>query len=300
MAAERGFYRSILDNLYDGVYFVDAEGRITYWNEGAERISGYAREQVRGKRCSDNLLMHVSEDGTALCLADCPVKATLLDGKLREAEVYLQHADGYRVPVLARVTPMLDSDARIVGCVEVFSDNTVLSEARRQLGELERETVTDALTSVWNRRYIEARLKGLLFQAQQFRSPLGVMFIDVDHFKMVNDTHGHAVGDSILRTVASTLSRALRAADLLGRWGGEEFVAIADSGEPATLERLANKLRALVEMSKLNVPGAEVSVTVSIGATISRPEDTSETLVARADELMYESKLGGRNRVTLG
>jgi len=98
-----GFYRTLLGNLYDGVYFVNRDCRITYWNSGAESIAGYSRSEVVGSRCSDNVLMHVDEDGQCLCQGlMCPLEETMSDGKSRTAEVFLHHRNGHRVPVRVR------------------------------------------------------------------------------------------------------------------------------------------------------------------------------------------------------
>jgi len=112
------FYRKILDNLYDGVYFVDPERRITYWNKGAERISGFSAVQVKGKCCAENILVHVDDLGNELCKGDCPLAQTLKDGQTREADVYLHHADGHRIPVKIRVAPIIEN-GKVAGATEV-------------------------------------------------------------------------------------------------------------------------------------------------------------------------------------
>lgn len=117
---EDTFHKNLIDNLYDGVYFVDTNRKITYWNKGAERITGHPAEYMVGKFCNNNILDHVTDDGCHLCLEGCPLMATINDGLPREAEVHLRHADGYRVPILVRTTPIFDEYNRVVGAVEVF------------------------------------------------------------------------------------------------------------------------------------------------------------------------------------
>src|SRR5512142_1670458 len=123
MTEEKDFYKDIIDNLYDGVYFVDRDRVITYWNKGAERITGYKAAQVIGRACRDNVLNHVTADGTELCDAECPLAACMWDGKVREADVFLHHADGHRVPVLGRAAPLRDEAGNITGAVETFSSD---------------------------------------------------------------------------------------------------------------------------------------------------------------------------------
>jgi len=223
MAGSGSFYKDLVDNLYDGVYFVDLDRRITYWNRGAERITGYSAAQVVGCRCSDNLLMHVDYLGTGLCGAGCPLAATCLDGRAREAEVFLRHRDGHRVPVQVRASPMRDAEDRIVGAVEVFTDRSTQSDLEHRAEELRRMALLDHLTEVANRRYLEMLIESRLAELERYGWPLGVLFVDVDHFKEVNDTYGHTAGDHVLRMVARTLASAARSFDVVGRWGGRSF-----------------------------------------------------------------------------
>src|SRR5512142_3425722 len=157
MPEHNDFYKAIIDNLYDGVYFVDRERVITYWNGGAERITGYVSSQVVGHRCSDNILNHVTADGTNLCRDHCPLAACMLDGKPREVDVFLHHADGHRLPVLIRAAPMLDAQGNIIGAVETFSSDAGEKAVRSELHELRRTVHTDPLTGVGNRRFLERR-----------------------------------------------------------------------------------------------------------------------------------------------
>lgn len=295
MARRRSdFYREILENMYDGVYFVDRERCITFWNKAAERISGYPAEKVIGSHCYDNILNHVTENGTQLCLTGCPLHATIQDGKPREAEVFLRHANGHRVPVLIRTTPLRDEDGVIIGAIEVFSDNSRLF---RRVKRLEQAAHLDPLTRIANRRYMESRLELALVEFQQHRIPFGVLFLDIDYFKRVNDTFGHEAGDRVLQMVANTLQGNIRADDLVARWGGEEFLVLLSNIELNGLRIVAEKLRALVKTSSLRIPERTIQVTVSIGGALVCLEDDIASLLRRADQNMYRAKLAGRDRV---
>jgi PAS domain S-box-containing protein len=120
-AREASFYRDVCDNLSEGVYFVDKERKLTYWNRGAQKLAGYQREEVIGKHCYDNFLQHQDDCGRMLCHAGCPLAETLKDGKARHAEVALRHKDGHRVPVSVQVSPVVDRSGTLIGAVEVFS-----------------------------------------------------------------------------------------------------------------------------------------------------------------------------------
>lgn len=299
---ERGdasLYKAILDNLGEGVYFVDQERRITYWNRGAERITGFTGQQVVGKRCADRILMHVDEQGADLCKNDCPVSSTLVDGQTREAMVYLHHAGGHRLPVLVKVAPIQGAGGHIIGAVETFSDNSSMVAALQRLEQLRRKVMQDPLTGLGNRAYVEMAVGAAQDTFQRHRMPSGVLFIDIDSFKMVNDTYGHNTGDQALKMVANTIQHNLRSTDAVGRWGGDEFVATLDQIDAGELVSITHKLRAMVERSSLPDERGDVQVTVSIGGTLTHDGDTVQSLVGRADGLLYESKSAGRNRVSI-
>ena len=300
MAIETEFFRSLLENFYDGVYFVDRDRCITYWNKGAERISGYTAAEAIGTHCYNQLLNHIDDDGTCLCHGACPLAQTIVDGRSREAEIYLHHKAGHRVPVLVRVAPIVDPDGAVIGAIEVFSDNSAKMAALNRVQDLEKVAYVDQLTGLANRALTEITVRSRIDELSRYGWPFGVLFIDIDRFKQVNDRLGHEAGDAVLRAVANTLRGAARTFDLVGRWGGEEFVAILANTDGEKLRSIGERFRVLVEGSAVTAAGTESVVTVSIGGTQADAADTAETLVARADAFMYASKEAGRNRVTIG
>ncbi|MBI2471167.1 MAG: diguanylate cyclase [Planctomycetes bacterium] len=292
------FSKTILENLYDGVYFVDCDRRILYWNKGAENISGYTRSEVIGKRCADNI-RHINEHGIQLCMTECPLAKTVADSVPREQNLYIRHKKGHRVPVLTRTSTLQDSLGQIIGAVEIFSDNSPVHSITQRIKELEKMVLLDPLTELANRRYIESNLQTRLDEMRRYGRPFGILFMDIDRFKIVNDTYGHDIGDKVLIMVANTFVKNVRASDIVGRWGGEEFLAIIPNINEEQLYFTANKLRVLVEQSGFSLDSGIVQVTVSIGATIAQPKDTAETLLERADKLLYYSKANGRNRASI-
>ncbi|MGE5384338.1 MAG: GGDEF domain-containing protein [Betaproteobacteria bacterium] len=169
-------------------------------------------------------------------------------------------------------------------------------ELRNVMSKLAR---TDDLTGVFNRRSILEHLGIDMARSKRHGAPLAVLMIDIDHFKAINDTYGHVVGDLALRTVVQSLQGALRDTDVLGRFGGEEFLVILPvlGGESAGVA--AERLREAVEKNVVNLEGKQVSITISIGVACYRPEDNAESLLARADAALYAAKYRGRNRIEL-
>ena len=299
-SSEKKFYKNLMDNLYDGVYFVDRDRRITYWNKGAEHITGYNSQRVIGSLCNQKPLDHITESGKHLCEDGCPLLATMQDGQRREEEVFLRHIEGHRVPVLIRTSPIEDEQGKIIGAVEVFSNNQTVIKMRRKVDQLEQNIMMDGLTGIGNRTHSQIKLDSALGEYRQHGKPFGLLFLDIDHFKAVNDTHGHVVGDKVLQNVANTLSCNLRGADTCARWGGEEFTVLLLDVEQDHLELVAEKLRTLIAQSNIIVDDQTLGVTVSVGATLIHPSDTVETIIQRADDLMYQGKQNGRDRVTCG
>ena len=300
MKNEDVFYKNLIDNLFEGIYFVDCDRRITFWNKSAERISGFKAKHVIGKICADNVLNPVDDQGKELCLNGCPLAATIKDGKLRKVEVYLQHAQGYRVPVMVHTSPILDSQGTIIGAVESFSDNKDLFITKKKVQTLTKELEFDKLTKVGSRRSTLLRIRSALSELHTTAGEIGLIFIDIDHFKQINDTYGHDIGDEMLTSVAQTMRKSLRSNDFLGRWGGEEFISLIYDTDAFQLITVAEKLRALVASSCIKRNGSTIFTTISAGATLLNSLDSSKSVVERADHLLYKSKELGRNQVTFG
>ena len=293
-------YKSLIENIFDGLYLVDKNRSIIYWNHVAETITGYRSEEVVGRRCRDNILVHVDEDGQSLCLGRCPLQATIQDGVFRDAEVYLQHKDGHRVPVWIRAAPLHDNAGNIIGGAELFTDLSANNAITTKVNELEKLSFLDSTTQMANRRYLEMELHNRISEKNRYGATFGIVFMDIDFFKRVNDNYGHALGDRVLKAVARTFMNTARPSDLMGRWGGEEFVGILKRVDDDGLRSAAERVRSLVEKSPILENGLTLKVTVSIGGTLADPTDTADSIIKRADTLLYRSKENGRNRCTIG
>ena len=294
-------YKKIIDSLQGGVYFVDLDRVITYWNKAAEKISGFSTDEVVGRSCSDKILTHVDSEGNSLCHYMCPLAESMADAILVEVEMYMHHKDGHRIPVSVRTSALTDTEGNVIGVVELFidiSNNNSANELR--VKELEKLALLDKLTQLANRNYIEKEIQSRFEEKKRFNIPFGILFIDIDNFRIFNNTYGHDVGDDVLKFIARTFIANSRPFDLYGRWGGEEFLGIIRNISSNDLENLGNKLRVLVEKSYLSHESDQLHVTISIGATLVHDDDTIDSLIKRADTLLYQSKNAGRNRLTIG
>lgn len=291
------FYLDIINQLQDGIYFVDTDRIIQFWNHAAEEITGYKAEEIVGKCCQDSGLNHIDREGKPLCLLGCPLFATLADGKQRQDQVFVRHRDGYRIPIRVNIFPIRQGE-KITGAVEVFTKDSPTVFEDDLIKNLSDIAMHDELTMLPNRRYLESFLSYRFAEYQRFGQKFAVLFADIDDFSRVNNTYGHEAGDITLKNIAISLSRNVRRNDLVGRWGGEEFLGVYLVSAASEIQVIAERFRFLVENTEAVCNGNSIHATVSVGITMARPEDTMQSLVKRADQLMYESKRSGKNRIT--
>jgi diguanylate cyclase (GGDEF)-like protein len=226
--------------------------------------------------------------------------STIADGAFRDAEVFLHHKDGHRVPVWIRAAPLHDTAGNIIGGAELFTDLSAGNAITTKVQELEKLSFLDNLTQLANRRYLEMELESRISEKHRYDAGFGVVFMDIDFFKRFNDTYGHDVGDRVLKAVARTFMNTGRPSDLMGRWGGEEFIGILKRVDDDGLRSAAERIRSLVEKSHIRENGLTLKVTASIGGTLAAKTDTAGSIIKRADTLLYRSKENGRNRCTIG
>jgi len=289
--------REILNRVPAGIYITDRERKILFWNKAAAAITGYPAEEVAGSFCYQNILMHIDEMGNNLCKGICPLAHSIMDGTSYEKEVFLHHKDGHRVSVNVHTFPLKGPQGKITGAAEIFTNTNPITDMQSRIRQLEKMAMLDSLSDLPNRLHIESELRLRVNEFLRYGQTFGILFLDIDHFKKFNDTWGHDAGDKVIKTVAATLRAASRPFDIFGRWGGEEFVGIILNVLPQNIVLIANRYRKLIEKTSISLDNIKISITVSIGATVVRTDDAPESLIKRADMLMYDCKKSGRNCV---
>jgi diguanylate cyclase (GGDEF)-like protein len=233
-------------------------------------------------------------------MTGCPLQIATDAGVPIEADAFLQHKLGHRIPVRIKTSPVRNHRNQLIGAVEVFRPT---SESRRQdqlIEELSQLAMIDDLTRLPNRRHFDMQLERRLAELDRYAWPFGVLMIDLDDFKQVNDRFGHQTGDTVLQMVGRTLSANSRALDTVARWGGEEFAAIIANVHEDELRKVAEKFRAMIDAGSVREAGEEpLRITVSIGCAVARLNESATELVKRADQMLYVAKRSGRNRVCL-
>jgi diguanylate cyclase (GGDEF)-like protein/PAS domain S-box-containing protein len=287
----------LLDEVADGIYFVDSERRVTYWNRAAERITGFSAGAILGSCCGDGRLVHCDATGKILCRSGCPLSAVMHGSEMETQEVFVRCQDGSRRAVVVTATPVRDAQGTIIGAVEIFRDNRARLDAEEERQRALRLATMDPLTGLANRRKLESLLGAYMKEGFTAESPGVLLLLDVDHFKQVNDTYGHDAGDMVLQIVARTIEACVRNVDTVARWGGEEFVVFLPGARGGSGEEIAQRLRSQVAKTVIRVDSRTVEVSCSIGGAEVAPEDSVSALFRRADQQMYRAKQAGRNRV---
>jgi diguanylate cyclase (GGDEF)-like protein/PAS domain S-box-containing protein len=290
------FSAKFLDNMYDAVVFVDADGRIRLWNHGAERLTGISAATVRQRAWSPEILDLSDEKGRPIAAADCPVRVALESGvqSLRRLTIYGRN--GRSISVDSHAIPVIAEDGAVQGTILVLHDASSEISLEHRCQRLADKATRDPMTQVANRAEFD-RVHAMFIEAhQQQKVPCSLLMCDLDHFKQVNDTYGHQAGDDAIRSLAAILKGGCRAGDLVARYGGEEFVMLLADCDNAAATARAEKIRktlAQMPQPKLN----SRTISASFGVTEIQPGDTPETMLRRADRGLLMAKASGRNRV---
>ena len=284
--------RVTLNSIGDGVISTDKAGRVTYLNPVAEAMTGWSREEASGRMLSD--VFHVIDGDTRDRVPD-PMELAIQQDKIvgLAHNAVLIRRNGIESPIEDSVAPIHDRNAEIIGAVIVFRD---VSKARANVRSLSHRAQHDVLTDLPNRMLLNDRLAQAIALARRRGTRVAVLFLDVDRFKDINDSLGHAIGDQLLQEVGRRLTAAVRRSDTVSRLGGDEFVVVLSEVEhPQNAAQQADKIR-----TALSAPHAiarqDLAISVSIGISIF-PDDAldAETLLSCADTAMYDAKGSGRN-----
>ena len=296
---EDRYLNRLLDQITDGCLILDKGKNYIFWNKSAEALSGFPAEQILNKSCQAEPPLFINSSGRPLCEENCLCDQALKDGQPRLLDVYLQHKNGFRLPVRLKIIPLLNGDGQSVGLAEIFTDISPAVAIPLKMGELEKMQLLDLDTGLPNRLYMEMYLKNKIDEYQKYGLPFGLIYADVDNFNKIQERFGRFNSAKLIRMIARTFQKNIRYFDIVCRWENEEFLICLLNIDENRLDIVANKLRLLVAESYITVETGLLNATVSMGATLVQRFDTIESLVKRAEELMLHSKWLGRNKVSL-
>lgn len=295
MALENEVANVTLDSIGEAVLRTDEQGKVTYLNRKAEEMTGWRREEARGHPVADVLRLIESAGGSAAGNAG----GMAIEGVQARQETadftncILVRRDGFECGIKRKVTPIQDQDGRVTGVVVAFHDVTADQAKSLQMSHLAQH---DALTDLPNRILFNDRLTQAIALAERQGRQLAVMFIDLDHFKKINDSLGHDVGDKLLQSVAGRLMACVRRSDTVSRLGGDEFVILLSQVEHAEDAAFSARkiLRALAAPHTIDNKSLDINVSIGVSTYPNDGQD-AEGLMNRADNAMYEAKERGRN-----
>jgi diguanylate cyclase (GGDEF)-like protein/PAS domain S-box-containing protein len=295
----------ILDAVSDGVYVTTGERKIVFWSKGAERITGYSSDEVLNGHCYDNILIHTDVLGKNLCLDGCPLQECIETGERQEIkEVFLKRKDGERLAVYVKASVLRVGDERYG--VEIFGEleSVATCALTEQLRQSSDALVIDQLTGLYNRRYIDTILDQQYGLFKRHFQRFGLVMIDVDKFKNIDDSFGRLAGDEALKFVASVVQRTMRSMDFLARFGDDEFIIVCPLVELEGVEKLSKRIVELVHHLVLSSPESPknvIEVSVSVGGSVVDYKDTSATdIITRAQEAISRVKRNGGDWYALG
>lgn len=271
---------------------LDATGRVSAWNASGERQTGFSARDVLGRTMNVFYFPDEAVQGRALQQVDLARR----DGWHID-EGWRRRKDGSRYWCQSLVSALEEKTGEVTGFSVVLRDVT---ERKSTGDEIRRLLITDQLTGVSNRARFFELAEAEFARWKRFRQPLSALMVDIDHFKRVNDTYGHAAGDEVLKQVAISLQTGLRSIDVIGRLGGEEFAILLPSIDLQGAEMVADRLRRAVAGLSPVADGTAIPVTVSLGvAEIAGDAREFDSLLKAADAALYGAKQGGRNKVVV-
>ena len=285
-----------LASIGDAVITTDAKGQVVYLNPIAEELVGWRNADAKGQPIAD--LMRLLNEATREPVEN-PVQSCLRENPhaVTNNASLLIRGDGEEILISDSAAPIRDRDRNTIGAVMVFHDVTV---ERKLTQQLSYQATHDALTGLVNRQEFERRLSRLLQSAKEDHTVHALMFLDLDHFKQVNDTSGHAAGDELLRRIAVVFKHAIRQRDSLARLGGDEFGLLLERCTMQQAESIAKELLYHINAFVLDWSGIPHKVGLSIGmVAINQDSGSLSALLSAADAACYESKRSGRNRYSI-
>jgi len=292
-------YQSVLDDLPTGVYIVDRNRRIRFWNEGAEQITGYLRQDVVGRLQREHLLATSDEAKDLDSDANDPVNRALRDGKSSSMDVSILHKDGYRVPIVLRTKPIRNSHGAVVGAAESFNKNFSSSEWTRRHSAVAESGCLDEVTGVAAQSFMETHLRENLITFAEHNIPFGILLIQVDGMEQFRVRRGPGVVPTILRVVAQSIEYCLRSNDLVGRWGESQFLAILAGCRESEVALVGERVTRMISRSEIEWWGDNFSVTSVAGGAGCHAGDNAKVLIARAEASLKASIGKGGNCVTV-
>ena len=291
------FRQCLLNCMTDGAVFLDRNLRITAWNHRLETMTGLAAKNLINQRYDRNLLgFKDPATGKLVSESKDPIALLLKTVKVVKGNYCIADNRNRDLRIMLTVTPVIGADHQFMGCVLLVHDDSAELDLQRQLRDMHALSILDPLTQVSNRNGFERAMDYFVFKHEQEKIPYSLIICDIDFFKQINDNYNHHIGDQALVAFAALLQDLVRDSDVLGRFGGEEFVILCDNCDLKSAAVRAENIRKTLNKTPMEMLDGKF-ITASFGVAELQPNETSTELFVRADTALMEAKETGRNRV---
>ncbi|TDT72580.1 PAS domain S-box-containing protein/diguanylate cyclase (GGDEF)-like protein [Hypnocyclicus thermotrophus] len=292
-------YKNILDNISDGVYFVDKNRKILYWNNAAEKITGFTYNDVINSFCYHNILRHVDKSGNELCRNGCPLLESMKTGTFIHADVYMHHKSSYLLPISIKVFPLKNDKNEIIGAIEIFNKQKKINNTTPSPLALKEFLMYDPLTNLPNAKYLYKVINSKLNEIKSIKRNVGILIIDIANFTSIINKHGSDIANQLLKIVAFTLKSNIKTGDIIAHWKNDKFVLIFNLENKEELNKIAIRLKMLSEKTSILIENKNISLSISIGGTYFLTNDNIEKLIDRLNNALIKSKNDKYNKIRI-
>ena len=287
-------YRIVLESMRIGVCAVDLENKIMFWNDVAERITGYLRHEVMGRSCADNIQLHCNHAKCELCPQRCPLATAVHSARPVEANGFFHHKAGHRTPVHIWAVPIRNQHGPIIGAAQSFDRQRTAPGAGGGL-RAGNHTWLDEMTGVANHAMMQSHLREALSTFAELQVPFGVLGVRLDDLERLRANYGQEAAHSMLRVIAQTLEQTLRPTDYVGRWNEDQFLTVLTGCSESGLPAVCDRIEKMIASGSIEWWGGELFAgAVSLGKAFPESGDTAETLMERLQHLL--AKAGNSQR----
>jgi diguanylate cyclase (GGDEF)-like protein/PAS domain S-box-containing protein len=283
-------YRDILDALQIGVSVLDLQKRIVFWSDGAEQLTGYARIDVLGHPCMDNILLHCNQTSCELCTEKCPVASALHDAKPAEAVTFIHHKSGHRTPVHSWAIPLRDKHGSIIGIIQTFEGEFAVTGPDPNDKSMKDRGCLDDTTGLPNQALMRSHLRETLGTFAELQMPFGIVCVEAHALDQFRARYGQEAARSMLQVLARTLRNTVWITDFVGRWSEDRFLVILSGCNEEALETVTGRIRRTMAGASINWWGEELYVEVSIERTAAVAGDSLESILQRAEHGFGENQ----------
>lgn len=291
-------YRDILDGLQIGVSVIDLQKKIIFWSDGAEQLTGYARIDVLGHPCTENILLHCDQNSCESCTERCPMATALHDTRPVEAISFVHHKSGHRIAVHSWAIPLRDKHGSIIGIIQTFDSELAAAGADANNRGMKEQGLLDEVTGLPNQAVMHSHLRETLGTFTEVHIPFGVLCLQVHDLGQFRSSYGQGAARSLLQVLARTLRNTVCPTDFVGSWSDGRFLVILTGCSEEALQAASQRALKTLSSATIRWWGKDLSVGVSVGSASAQVGDTVGSLLQRAQPAFSDEQVALSVRAT--